>query len=232
MATTDLILVPEHNSIKQGELVQAKIQISGYSGSLALNGANISDTLYFYKTAPFIRNAQTETLETEATIIFLKVPKNNFVTGTVQNQPIRVSWKDLTINPVEAPESFIFGNFEIPKKINLFWFITGLITAFLIAYFIRKKMKQLKTKKLKAAEIANLKSQLVSASDYTHVLEIWQKKHLYLEMFPKLQDEFLNWEQTLFKYVFKPHLTEIEKQLVISSYNEFKQKIGEKISGI
>lgn len=232
IATTDLTLVPERNTIKQGELIQARVTISGLSGNLALNGLTVSDTIYFYKTSPLIKTAQSETFETDATIIFLKIPQANVITGTIQNQDIRVKWNNLKVEPVEAPESFIFGNFEIPKKLNFFWILITLSVATFSYLLIRKKIKQLKLKKLKLAEMMALKTQLVSATDYTNVLEIWKKKHLYLEKFPNLEEDFLNWEQTLFKYVFRPQLTDTEKEIVISSYSDFKRKIGNKISGV
>lgn len=231
-ASTELVLNFNAKNVKQGELVQANIQIKGYSGSLKLNGATVADTIYFYKTSPIIRNSNNESMEAEAKVIFLKVPEKNEVSGLIHNQEVKVTWNDLNIQPVEAPDSFLFGEFEIPKHLNNMLVAIGAFLIFGLFIFIRRFLKKRKLQKEKSLEIKKLKSQLIEASDYSDIIQVWQRKHVYIQVFPKLEQDFLTLEQTLFKYVFKPNVSDVEKQIVTSSYLEFKNKIGEKTSGV
>jgi len=228
----ELTLLPSDNSANQGEIVQTKIKIKNYDGTLSLKGATLAETIYFYKISPLIRNPETGLMQTEASIIFLKVPKSNEVRGFLQNQEVQVTWKDLTIQPVQAPESFLFGEFQIPKRLNLVMVVFLSFISLVLILIIKRYVHHRKLKSAKSALINQLKDQITSAQDFSEVVNLWKMKHQYLERFPMIEKDFLEWEQTLFKYVFKPHITEVDKQLVMSSYQDFKSNIGEKIRGI
>jgi hypothetical protein len=231
-AKIELTLLPMDSIVKQGEIVQTRIQIKDYDGAISLNGVTLAETIYFYKMSPFIRNPENGSMQTEGSIIFLKVPKTNEVSGPLQNQEVLVTWKDLIIQPVQAPESFLFGEFQIPKQLNVIMIVFLSFISLTLIWIIKRHIHRRKLKSVKIALINQLKDQITSAKDFSEVVNLWKMKHQYLESFPTIEKDFSDWEQTLFKYVFKPHITEMEKQLVMSSYEDFKTNIGEKIRGV
>jgi hypothetical protein len=61
---------------------------------------------------------------------------------------------------------------------------------------------------------------------------MWQNKRKYLEHFPHIDEEFKTLEETLFKYQFKPSITEDEVAKVLTAYSKFKNAVNGSFNGI
>ncbi len=195
-----------------------------------LKGISLADTVYLYQVSPLIRSG--DSFEAEAKIIFLKVPESKPVIHKTESHEISINWSDVEVQPTEAPEKFLFGQFEVPGPLRVIEILIGLLALGLIVFGILKFQKKNKTKKLLRLKRAELKEKTISAQSYTDVVQLWQKKALLIKEFPHLVDPIKELEKVLFKYQFKQNQSETEKAEVMKAYREFINQIQGGFNGI
>ena len=228
-----MILVPDSSSIKQGEIVRARLLIQETDGTSSLSGItnkNIGEVLYLYHVGPFMMKQGV--LESEVKIIFSKVPTSNQVTETIEGEPITIRWSDLKVIPTQQPEGFQFGNFEIPQTMKWIPWAIGLLIVLILLLIVAKFNRRLGQKKRLKDLQRKLKDELLGADGYEGIVQVWQKKRIYLQQFPALEENFRTLEQTLFKFQFKPQRNESEMAAIKTSYESFKRDISGVLNGI
>lgn len=226
LANVQMELSLSNNYPKQGEIVTARLIIKetqGQSSLQGLKGKNFEKTLYLLSLSPFI--LKNGNLESEVKIIFLKIPQTTFVRETLNGQDVMISWGDITVSGTEEAESFLLGDFDIPKKKKFFvWIMSGFLFLLVVLGTLWITRKNKKKKVIRLKKLA-LKEELVSCHSYEEVVSIWKKKLTYLSVFPQFENNFKNLEQVLFKYQFKPSQTEKEKSEVMEAYKQFRSEI-------
>lgn len=224
--------VPE-NSVKQGQMLKATLSLkeaSGQSALAGLKGQNLGQSLYIVNLTPFMgKNGQ---LESEAKVVFSAVPKSNSVTELINGEEIVVSWENLEVLPTEASQSFLFGDFEIPSRLNFTkWILAFLILCGLtvLSLWISSRIK---SRKAASNRRQKLKLEMLDCKNYDEIVLMWRQKKRFLDEFPKLEEHFKTLEVTLFKYQFKPQRTENEMNAVEIAYTEFKNSVKGDLNGI
>lgn len=224
-------------NVKQGEIASAKIVIDPQSmqkfGLQKLKGQTLAETLYIYDVSPSMKKEGQNDYESEAKIIFIKVPETTEVKQNVDAEEVTLAWGDITVTPTEAPQGFVFGNFEIPRvgKWALYLLIGLLVAGFAgsLGYWLSKKSKIINEKKRRIQEA---KAQVLSCSSYEDLVNLWKKKHHFIELFPHIKEPFLRFETTLNRYQFKPSRSEKESEEIMAAYREFKSSVEGGFNGI
>lgn len=211
--------------VKQGSLVDAVINLNSETTQKIqygqLKGQTLGGSFYIYQAKPLMTKGNWETLESDAKVIVVKIPENKPLIHKLGDDSIEIDWDDVEFLPTEVPKDFIFGNFEVPARKDLFkWLIiilviVGLSLGGFRAYKVYKTKSDSKKKKL------SLKSEVTGAKSYEDVVNLWKKKLLYTKEFPHLEEHFRKLEAVLFRYQFKPSQTETEKVIVMNAYKEF-----------
>lgn len=220
--------------VKQGSLASASIILDGQALQQfeiqKLRGQTLSDTIYFQSVGPLLKKDNEYSADIK--LIIAKAPENHTVTGKIGQTDLSVNLMNIELLPTEAPKTFIFGTFEIPKEFKIFGWIVGLIilgALVVVGYKIRNKLQskaELKKKKI------SLKAEILNANTYEDIVVVWKKKFLYQETFPHINDAFKDFETVLFKHSFKPKQSELEKSEVVGAYKEFTSKIEGGFNGI
>ncbi|WP_408098459.1 hypothetical protein ACJVC5_05985 [Peredibacter sp. HCB2-198] len=224
------------NEIKQGSLETAKILLKADAVQRVplqkLKGQTLADTLYFYDVSPLMRKEGSDYFEAEAKVIFAKAPETNALGTKFGEEDLLITWGNSQVLPTEAAQGFIFGKFEIPSRPKiLLWLSVTLgvgILAFLIIWGRKKYLIKTTLKKKKRA----LKQELLSATTYQEVVDLWKKKHKFFDEFPQVEEPFKSFEAVLFKYQFKPRQNEAEISQVIEAYRDFVRKVEGGLNGI
>ena len=220
--------------VKQGSLIDAVVRLDSNSVQQIelqkLKGVSLADTIYIYQVSPLLRSG--ESFEADAKIIFLKVPESKPVIHKIGEKDISVSWSDVEVQPTEAPEKFLFGQFEVPGRKRILEILAALIAFGLIVLVIYKLSQKSKKKKALRQLRAELKDKVMSAREYPDVVNLWQQKALLQKEFPHLADPFKELEKVLFKYQFKQSQNEIEKAEVMKSYRDFMTSVQGGFNGI
>lgn len=231
----NLELKLQSTQVKQGEIVSGKILYRSTSSqfpSAALKGKTIEKTLYLLQLAPFMGKQGQDYLEADAKVIFLDVPKSNRIAESINGQEVSVSWSSLEVQAIDPPKSFLFGDFDIPERVNFVkWFtiIFGLGGILILVLWIFRNYKRKKTIKQK---LTFLKNELLQATSYDEIVAVWQKKHLILSTFPKVDEAFRKFEVILFKYQFKQQRKDFEIKEVQEAYESFKSQVKGVLDGI
>lgn len=218
---------------KQGEIVAARLILKNARGQAALTGLkgkNFKKVVYLLNLSPFI--GENGRLEADAKVIFLQVPETTFVSEVINGEEVVLSWREVRVIPTEASQSFLLGDFEIPGRKKIVLWISLFIALILISsgIFYAKRKYALKNRAVKRRK--ELKQNLLTATDYSGVVSLWQSKQIYLSEFPGLEVSFKKLEKTLFKYQFKPTQTTQEMQEVMRSYDQFKSDIMGVLNGV
>jgi hypothetical protein len=235
-ATVKLELRFAENKIKQGDVVSVTMVFDGTASQrLPLNklvGETLGGHFYITSAKPFITKDNWNALESEASLIIVKVPETKPLSFRLGENDVMVSWNDVEFIPTEVPKEFFYGNFEIPSRAQILkWFLIflGLLC---LSYGGLKGKKHFEKKKALALRKRKLKDEIMSASEYSAVVDIWRNKAAILKEFPKLDSPFKELESVLFKYQFKPQQTEQEKSQVMSAYRDFINKSQGGFDGI
>jgi hypothetical protein len=220
--------------IQQGSLIDAVIRLDGATVQQVelqkLKGLSLADTIYIYQVSPLIRSG--ESFEAEAKIIFLKVPETKPVVHKTETNEISITWSDVEVKPTEAPEKFLFGQFEIPGPRRVVQILLGLLTLGLVIFGVVKFNQKNKAKKTLRQKRVELKDKAMSAQSYLEVVHLWQQKDLLIKEFSHLIDPIKELEKVLFKYQFKQNQTDSEKAEVMKAYREFINQIQGGFNGI
>lgn len=226
-------LRPASDSVKQGEIIAAKLivkEASGQSALAGLKGKKISKTLYLLSVSPFM--GKQGVLEADAKIIFLTVPESSYIMETINGEEVAIHWANVDVQPTEETKSFLLGDFEIPERKELLPWILGILGLSILALFgiwIKNKLQGKEKKKLL---LIKTKQEVLGCSSYDDVVAMWRNKRNYLQTFPQLEGAFQSLEVTLFKYQFKPQRTSWEVEEVMSAYNKFKSDAQGVLNGI
>lgn len=233
LAKVQLELTAPSVDLKQGEIVSGKLILKDGEGQVSLGelkGKSFGKTIYFVSVNPLI--GKNGKLESEIRFIFLAVPQTNSFNELINGEDFTITWDKFNVIPTQPVESFLLGDFDIPKRKKiLLWMIIGLVLlagaggAFWYNYKIKKKQK-------KKMELKQLRLDLNSCKDYDDIVLMWQNKRKYLEHFPNIDEEFKTLEETLFKYQFKPSRTEDEVAKVLTAYSKFKNAVNGSFNGI
>lgn len=226
-----LEMKPDVSMVSQGEIFNARLIVSeGSVPNFTLRGKTIGKSLYILSIEPFMAKTGAG-LEAQSRLIFTQIPPSSSVSETISGEEINVNWNKMEIKPTEA-QSFLLGNFEIPRSLRLFpvllW-ILGIIGLFTIIFYFysrwKKKRNHLKRQK-------DLRDQLLAATSYDEVVELWKQKHAHLALFPNLDLAYKELEKTLFKYQFKPSRSMLELEQVMDAYERFKSDVVRGTDGI
>lgn len=220
--------------IQQGSLIDAVIRLDAASVQQVelqkLKGVSLADTVYLYQVSPLIRSG--DSFEADAKIIFLKVPETKPVIHKTETNEISITWSDVEVQPTEAPEKFLFGQFEIPGPRRFVEILLGVLALGLIAFGVIRFNKKNKAKKVVRQKRAELKDKTMSAQSYTDVVDLWQQKSLLIKEFPHLGEPIKELEKVLFKYQFKQNQNETEKAEVMKAYRVFINQVQGGFNGI
>ncbi len=179
-----------------------------------LEGKSIQDTLY-------VQSVEKAGAKTFFVVIFTKVPEKLPLAVKVGSVETTLGWNNITIEPIEIPNGFLFGDFTIKDPLSYFLIGVCLLVFLIILIFARKFTKKLKTKRAIKARRRELLDSLFLAKNFEEVVSVWQKKHVILDQFPHLTEPFKSLEIILFKYQFKPFQTLEEQQEVLNAYRLF-----------
>lgn len=220
--------------VKQGSLIDAVVRLDGSSVQQVevqkLKGVSLAGTVYLHQIAPLIRSG--DTFEADAKIIFLKVPETKPVIHKVGDIDLSITWSDVEVQPTEASDKLLFGQFEIPGPRRILEILGILVVITLVALGIYKFRQKGKAKEALRQRRAELKDKVMSAREYQDVVSIWQQKALLVKEFSHLSDPVKELENVLFKYQFKQSQNETEKAEVMKAYREFILKVQGGFNGI
>jgi hypothetical protein len=234
-ASAGIVIKFAEKKITQGSLQSVNLIVDEESftklDSFKLMGLTINESLYIQSVSSFTRNNGND-LEASATVVFIKVPKENAAIIETSKGNIQVDWGNTEILPTEASEGYLFGNFEIPRPKNILWGLSILIVLGVLV-LTGIKLKKTRDQKSKAKKyLEKIKDQILSSSDYNSIVETWKKKHEIINHFPNLSSPFSNLEKELFKVQFKPVQSELEKEEVQKAYKLFLDQIKGDLDGI
>ncbi len=232
-AKTTLELSTQIPLVKQGSIIDCKLSIidsEGNSTLTGLAGREFGKTIYIISIDPFVQ--LNGVLEANARVVFEKVPEAPRATEMIGGQEVIINWQKIKVEKSKPAEKFLFGDFEVPEKLNLMkWLLITLASLGLILILLRWRKKSLIKKKLKAKKL-HLKAELLKPISYDEVVELWKNKHRYLSEFPGLDQAFKKLEETLFKYQFKSQRSEIEITQVLLAFDHFKNDVSGVLHGI
>lgn len=222
--------------VKQGEIAPVTIvmgaqDIQGLS-LVKSKGTTLGEIFYLYQVSPFMRSEGSPDYEAEAEVIIIKTLPVSPLKAQIQGANVDLSWNDFQFQPVEAPKSFIFENFEIPTPLEIAKYLLGLAILFGLVLGGWKISKALKAKRAHKLKRAQEKKNLISANNYADVVLVWKDKPKYLKLFPEIDSEFRKLEDVLFKYQFKQSQSQHEVDQVMEAYRSFSQKVSEVLRGV
>lgn len=225
--------VPE---VKQGSIVSALIKLDVSSAHefplQKLKSKTFAETIYVYDVGTPIRKEGKPYFESDAKIIFFKVPDSNPLSYNEEGINYKVFWNKIKIIPTEAEQSFLYGAFSVPNRFEPFkWLllIVGVSLSSAAGFWVFKKIRIKSDGKKKLSEV---KVKLLSATSYEEIVEVWMNRQTYLNTFPLIDEPFRKFEEKLFKVQFKPIQSEYEKSHVIESYKVFLNSIKGPLDGI
>lgn len=228
-----LELVLNTPSVKQGEIAVGKLIVresQGQTSFAGLKGKNVGKTVYLLNVSPFMGKAGQ--LESDAKVIFLKVPETTSVSEVLDGEEIAITWKGIEVVPIEETKSFLLGDFEVPERKDVLPWVLGFFIVLVLGafgYWISHKFKLKKNAKF---QLKKMKQEILACQNYDDIVLMWRQKRTYLQTFPQLENAFKNFEQTLFKYQFKPQRTEKELDEVQKAYEKFKSESTGALNGI
>lgn len=222
--------------VNQGEIIEVQLIVEADGANLEwqkLKGSVHADTIYILDLSPFMKKEGRPEFEAEAKIIFVKVPKTNELKSKIGTTPITVKWDPVTINPTEAPQGFLLGNFEIPRPGKLLLWIGALIFLLTLVFggYVIIRPKMLAKREKKQRRLA-LKRELLGCTQFSDAVTLWQKKHVFISEFPVIEDPFVEFEKIINKHQFKPRQSEAEKIEVMEAYGSFRTKIQGGLDGV
>ena len=229
------LFIPQ-SEINQGALVKATLIVQPEAINFPLQklkGETVGEAVYFQQLSPLLKKEGSVAYEADVRIIFTSVPENRSVAGKIGDQDLVLEWNDVRINPVEATGKMLWADFTAPDFFEGSWkwlWITLLIIPVLGGgLFIWRKVSLKNREKERRRKLAQ---EFLSCSSYEDIVEFWKKKHFYLKEFPQLDMNYRTFEETLFKYQFKPRQTESEKELVIEAYRKLTEDCKGELRGI
>ena len=227
-------LVFNKDKVHQGSIENVVIELNPEAAQVVelqkLKGKSLGNTVYLLQIDPLVR--KQDVFAADARIIFSKVPEAVPVVHKEGSTELLISWTGVEVVPVEAPQEFLFGTFDVPaRKKILFWvFIVLAVAVSGVAgwkFHQRWKIKQEQKRKLQL-----LKSSLLDAASYDDVVKLWQNKNEFQAVFPQIAEAFRDLETILFRYQFKPRQSELEKEEVMKAYRSFRDKVAGGLNGI
>ena len=225
----------EQKKIKQGSIQLGILKMDAESAQKIpwqdLKGKKLGEVIYLYDVSPLIRRQGGEFFETEVKVVFAKVPETHTVTVKEVPGNLIINLKNVEIIPTDSKE-YVYGKFSLPKKLNYLFWILILAGLALIGLGINWIYRRHQKKVIKRNHRSKLKSELIGADSYPEVVSVWMKRGEYLEMFPQMTEDFRELERSLFKFLFKPNLSESELVQVVESYRNFRDKIRGGLDGI
>jgi hypothetical protein len=223
----NLELSLDNPSVKQGEIVIGRLSVleaEGQAVLTGLKGKKIEKTLYLLSVSPFM--GKQGQLEAEAKVIFLSIPQKSEVAEILDGEEVSIKWNNIEVIATPEPKSFLLGDFEIPTRANVVYWIIVFLSIAVIALLTSFFLKHFSKKKKAKNKILSLKKELLDCITYEDVVEIWEQKRKYIETFPKLDKSFKILENVLFKYQFKSQRTKTETDEVVQAYNVFKSNVS------
>lgn len=221
--------------VTQGSLQKVELALDEESfsklDSFNLQGSKINDVIYIQEVTPFTRKG-ADSYETNATIIFLKVPETPNGTIETPKGKLNVSWRSIEVVSTDVSENFLFGEFEIPKSPKLVLWLAIMFGVIAGIFGLTKVIKNIKKRNKSKKYISQLKLQIESAQTYENIVDIWKKKHEILKFLPEIQSSFATLEKELFLYQFKPTQSESEKESVKRAYFRFLEEIKGALNGV
>lgn len=236
LAEVKITLSFPKSQIKQGQLEEADITMD-FSAAQNFEIQKLKDTtpgdiLYFHKISPMMRSNAGGTLSGKASVVFINVPKVNYIQFKEEDVAIHLTWNELEIAPTDAKPVFIYENFSIPGRKEIKNYIVPiLILLFLtpIGVFLFLRYRRIQAAKIRKKE---LKDSLLKANNYEEVVELWKLKSRFINEFPAIENAFRKLEEVLFKYQFKPSQSDSEKNEVMKAYRNFTGQVQESLNGI
>ncbi len=220
-------------SVAQGELLNVVIFVPPSQGEVSLkglSGKHFAETLYIYSLDPFVfKNGQ---LETNAKVIFTKIPKQDYLQAEVEGSSYLIKWSDLSVTPTEVAEGFKFGNFEVPKAWPVVGIIVFLILLMALVIPIKKWLVKRKNKESQKLFTKKCLSEMQSASTYEEIVTVWLQKEKYHKAFPTITDDFKKFEAVLNRHQFKPNRSPKELSEIQEAYEKFKESLRGVLHGI
>lgn len=234
-ADSGINLVFNDKTVSQGRLHSAEMNLDlntlSILDSKKLSGATVGETLYIVDVSPFMRN-DAGAYNASATVIFLKIPKEEAGVIDTAKGKVSVKWGAIEVLPTEAPETFLFGSFEIPQGSNLLTLLSVLIGVLVLLFPIKKLYERRKNQRALKKQLDLLKKDIFDAHNYEGIVNIWKRKHDFLSVFPQTRESFQKFEEVLFKVQFKPTQSESEKERVVNAYLIFLDEIKGVMGGI
>jgi hypothetical protein len=222
--------------IKEGTIIPVKLKFNlPTSQSIPLNilvGQTLGSSFYIHQASPLVAKNNWTVLESEAQIVLAKIPKARPFIHKVGNKDLIVDWNDVQFLSTEAPKEMIYGDFQIPSRAQILKWLIILFICALLCFFGWKLQKRVSSKKHLKKRRALLRDEIISVKEYREVVQIWQKKSLILQEFPKLEASFKELEKVLFRYQFKPTQSDAEKNEVMIAFNIFISMSQEGFDGI
>lgn len=229
------LFIPE-SSVNQGALVKATLIVQPEAINFPvqkLKAETVGEAVYFQQLSPLLKKEGSVAYEADVTIIFTSVPESRTVTGKIAGQDLVLEWNDIRINPVESTGKMLWADFTAPDFFEGSWkwvWITLVIIPFLAgAILFWKKYDRRRREKERRRKLGEA---FLSCSKYEEIVEFWKKKQLYLREFPELEAKYRTFEETLFKYQFKPKQTDSEKELVVQAYKKLAEDCKGDLRGI
>lgn len=229
------LFIPQ-NEVNQGALVRATLIIPPESINFPiqkLKAETVGEAVYFQQLSPLLKKEGSVAYEAEVRIIFTNVPENRSVSGKIADQEFVLEWNDIRINPVEATGKMLWADFTAPDFFEGSWkwlWITLIIIPFIGGgFFFWRKLSRKKRDKERRRKLGQ---EFLACSGYEEIVEFWKKKHVYLKEFPQLEMSYRTFEETLFKYQFKPRQTDTEKELVVQAYKKLSEECKGELRGI
>lgn len=222
------------SSVKQGEIVEARLQLkAGQNFSLGnLKGKNLSKTLYFLEASPFIGKEGQGFFESDVKVIFLKVPDAASILENINGEEIEINWDNVEVVPTETQKSFLLGDFQVPERKKILPWILGITLFLLLAVVGRIVFVRNRRRKEQKNERKKLELEILSATKYDDIVTLWKKKRFFLQKIPELEDFFHELESTLFKYQFKSHQSASEQAEVVEAYKKCCREFERRASGV
>lgn len=229
------LFIPQRQ-INQGSIVKGTLIVQPEAVNFPvqkLKGETIGDSLYFQNLSPLLKKEGSVAYESEVKVIFTNVPQGNAVTGKIGAQDVAIEWNDININPVESSGTMLWADFTAPDFFERSWkwvWITLLIILLSCGGFVLwKKFNRKRREKERKRRLAD---EFLACGTYEEIVEFWKKKHIYLKEFPQLETPYRLFEETLFKFQFKPRQSETEKDLVVKAYQKLAEDSKGELRGI
>ena len=232
-ANIELRMKPLSRSVAQGELFDVVLSVhqsNGVTSLKGLSGKHFAESLYIYSLDPFVlKNGQ---LESNAKVIFSKIPKVDYLQEEIEGSSYIIKWSDLTVTPTTEAEGFKFGNFEIPKTWPVFSLVILLILLMTLALPIKRWLAKRKNRELHKIFIKKCLAEMESASTYDEIVSIWLQRDKFQKAFPSITEEFKKFEIVLNRHQFKPNRNPKEISEIQEAYEKYKATLKGVLNGI